>query len=79
MKNKKLSSSGKADKPENMKIGDKKIKVTQTRSTSGQTKEVKGTLISLGLGRIGKSRIHTANSAIVGMLKRVETFVRVEY
>ncbi len=54
-----------------------KILVRQIRSSSGRTKEVRETLRALGLGRIGKTKTHSANAAIVGMLRRVEHLIEV--
>lgn len=55
----------------------KKVTVTQIRSLSGRTKPVRATLQALGLGRIGRSRSHVVNPAIVGMLRKVRHLVRV--
>ena len=54
-----------------------KVVVTQVRSNSGRTKDVLRTLEALGLGRIGKSKEHTINNALWGMLRKVRHLVRV--
>ena len=54
-----------------------KIRVKQVRGTGRRTKEVRETLDALGLGRIGKERVHNVNAALVGMLRRVEYLIEV--
>jgi len=54
-----------------------KIKVTQTRGTVGRTSKVRDTLKALGLGRIGKTKEHKVNAALVGMVKKVRHLVEV--
>jgi large subunit ribosomal protein L30 len=56
----------------------KQFKVTQIRSISGRTKPVKDTLFALGLGSIGKSKVHTASPTIAGMVRRVLHLVKLE-
>ena len=55
-----------------------KIKVTQVRSTIGHIEKHKRVIKSLGLGRIGRSRIHEDNSVIRGMITKVCFLVKVE-
>lgn len=55
-----------------------KIKVTQIRSTIGHMETHKRVVKSLGLGRIGKSRIHDDNPVIRGMIDKVRFLVKVE-
>jgi large subunit ribosomal protein L30 len=55
-----------------------KVKVTQTRSVVGQSQKHRGTLRSLGLGRIGKSAEHTLDPSLEGKLRHVAHLVRVE-
>jgi len=55
-----------------------KIIVTQTRSVAGRTDRTRDTLKALGLGRIGKSKEHKTNAAIMGMLRAVEHLVEVK-
>jgi large subunit ribosomal protein L30 len=54
------------------------LKVTQVRSTVGQSKRHEGTLRALGLGKIGRSVEHTDTPALAGMLRHVSHLVRVE-
>ena len=56
---------------------DKKVKVTQTRSTAGRQPSTRKTIQALGLGKIGKSKVHTVNAAVAGMLKKVEHIIDV--
>ncbi|HOD17842.1 MAG TPA: 50S ribosomal protein L30 [Candidatus Cloacimonadota bacterium] len=55
-----------------------KIKVTQIRSQIGRQEKHKLVLKALGLGRIGKSRIHEDNPVIRGMVEKVKYLVKVE-
>ena len=55
-----------------------KVTVTQVRSVIGQTQRHRGTLRSLGLGRIGQSAEHTSGPALEGKLRLVAHLVRVE-
>ena len=54
------------------------VRITQIRSTIGQTRAHEGTLRSLGLGRIGKSAEHRLSSELAGKLRHVAHLVRVE-
>jgi large subunit ribosomal protein L30 len=54
------------------------VRITQVRSTIGQTKAHEGTLRSLGLGRIGRSAEHAVSPALEGKLRHVAHLVRVE-
>ena len=54
------------------------FRITQVRSTIGQTKVHEGTLRSLGLGRIGKSAEHVESPALEGKLRQVRHLVKVE-
>ena len=54
------------------------VKVTQVRSTIGQTKAHEGTLRALGLGRIGKSNTLPDRPEIRGMIARVPHLINVE-
>ena len=56
----------------------KKIIVTQTRSSIKRAKTQKLTLVSLGLGSIGKGAIHEATPSILGMINKVEHLVSVQ-
>lgn len=55
-----------------------KIKVTQTRSQIGHIEKHKLIVKALGLGRIGKSRIHDDSPVILGMIEKVKYMVKVE-
>jgi large subunit ribosomal protein L30 len=54
------------------------LKITQIRSTIGQTDRHIGTLRALGLGKIGRSAEHKDSAELRGMLRRVNHLVRVE-
>jgi large subunit ribosomal protein L30 len=54
------------------------LKITQTRSAIGSKPKQKGTIRALGLGRIGKSRVHPDRPEIRGMIARVPHLVTVE-
>lgn len=54
------------------------IKVTQTGSSIGTKPKQRGTLRALGLGRIGKSRIHDDSADLRGQIHKVPHLVRVE-
>jgi large subunit ribosomal protein L30 len=54
------------------------VKITQVRSTIGQTKAHEGTLRSLGLGRIGRTAEHSLSPELEGKLRHVAHLVRVE-
>jgi large subunit ribosomal protein L30 len=54
------------------------VKITQVRSTIGQSKAHEGTLRALGLGRIGKTAEHTEGPELAGMLRHVAHLVKVE-
>ena len=54
------------------------LRVTQVRSTVGQSKRHEGTLRALGLGKIGRSAEHTDSPALAGMLRHVAHLVKVE-
>ena len=55
-----------------------KVKVTQVRSTVGQSKRHEGTLRALGLGKIGRTAEHTDTPVLAGMLRHVQHLVKVE-
>jgi large subunit ribosomal protein L30 len=54
------------------------LKITQIRSTIGQTDQHLGTLRALGLGKIGRSAEHRDSPELRGMLRHVNHLVRVE-
>jgi large subunit ribosomal protein L30 len=53
------------------------VRITQTKSTIGQTQKHRGTLRSLGLGRIGKSTEQTVSPELEGKLRHVAHLVSV--
>ena len=53
------------------------VRVTQTRSVIGQTAKHRGTLRSLGLGKIGKTAEHPLSRELEGKLRHVEHLVTV--
>lgn len=55
-----------------------KIKVTQIRSTIKRKDAHKRVIESLGLGRIGKSRIHDDSPCVRGMINKVSYLLLVE-
>ena len=54
------------------------VRVTQVKSVVGQSQKHRGTLRSLGLGRIGASAEHAMSPALEGKLRHVAHLVRVE-
>ncbi len=54
------------------------LKITQVRSTIGQTDHHLGTLRALGLGKIGRSAEHKDSPELRGMLRHVNHLVRIE-
>jgi large subunit ribosomal protein L30 len=54
------------------------VKITQVRSEVGQSRKHRGTLRSLGLGRIGRSVEHAQSPELEGKLRHVAHLVRVE-
>jgi len=55
-----------------------KLKITQTRSQIGQSQKHRGTLRSLGLGKIGSSVEKPESPVLAGMLRKVRHLVQVE-
>jgi large subunit ribosomal protein L30 len=55
-----------------------KLRLTQVRSSIGQTPRHRGTLRALGLGKIGRTAEHDDNPVIAGMLRKVRHLVKVE-
>ena len=53
------------------------VRVTQVRSTIGQSRRHEGTLRALGLGRIGKSADHRESAQLEGQLRHVAHLVTV--
>ena len=54
------------------------VKITQVRSAIGSTQRHRGTLRSLGLGRIGSSAEHASSPELAGKLRLVAHLVKVE-
>jgi large subunit ribosomal protein L30 len=54
------------------------LRVTQVRSSIGQSERHRGTLRALGLGRIGRSAEHQESPQLAGMLRKVRHLVRVD-
>ncbi len=55
-----------------------KIKVTQVKSAIGRKETHKKVLVALGLGRIGKQRVHEDTPNILGMIDKVSYLLKVE-
>ena len=55
-----------------------KLRITQTRSSIGQSAKHRGTLRALGLGKIGRTAEHDDSKVIAGMLRKVRHLVKVE-
>ena len=53
------------------------VRITQTRSMIGETSAHRGTLRSLGLGKIGRSAEHTVSRELEGKLRHVAHLVSV--
>ena len=53
------------------------VLVTQTKSVIGQTQKHRGTLRSLGLGKIGRSAEHRVSRELEGKLRHVAHLVSV--
>jgi large subunit ribosomal protein L30 len=54
------------------------VKITQVRSTIGQSKKHEGTIRALGLGKIGRIVEHTDTPELAGQLRHVAHLVKVE-
>jgi len=54
------------------------VRITQIRSTIGQTKAHEGTIRALGLGKIGRSAEHTESPELAGQLRHVAHLVKIE-
>jgi large subunit ribosomal protein L30 len=54
------------------------LKITQVRSSVGQSYKHEGTLRALGLGKIGRTAEHKDSPELRGMLRHVNHLVRVE-
>lgn len=56
----------------------KTLRITQVRSSIGETQRHRGTLRALGLGRIGRSVERAESPQVAGMLRKVRHLVKVE-
>ena len=54
-----------------------KVSVTQSRSGIGHTKRQKETLKALGLGKIGRTKVHELTPSTRGMIRSVSHLVTV--
>lgn len=54
------------------------VRITQIRSTIGQTRAHEGTIRALGLGKIGRTVEHTESPELAGQLRHVAHLVKVE-
>lgn len=54
------------------------VLITQTRSQIGRKPEIRATLRTLGLGRIGKQCKHAVSPALIGKIRVVESLISVE-
>ncbi len=55
-----------------------KLRITQVRSQIGQSERHRGTIRSLGLGKIGRTVEREDSRETLGMLRKVRHLVRVE-
>ena len=55
-----------------------KLKLTQVRSSIGESPRHRGTLRALGLGKIGRTAEHAESPQLAGMLRKVRHLVKVE-
>jgi len=59
-------------------MADKKILVTQTRSSIGHVRKQRRTLKALGLGKIGRTIEHSSTPTVLGMINSVSHLVQIE-
>lgn len=59
-------------------MAENQLIIKQVRSAIGTKPKHRGTLKALGLGRIGKTRIHADRPEIRGMVARVSHLVSIE-
>ena len=60
------------------KTNNKTIKVTQIKSTIGRDKRQKINLLSLGLKKIGNSKLIIINKSTEGLMKKINHLIKVE-
>ena len=56
----------------------KTIKITQIKSTIGRNKKQKMNLLSLGLKKIGNSKLIIINKSTEGLIKKINHLVNIE-
>ena len=54
------------------------VRITQVRSSIGQSDRHLGTLRALGLGKIGRSAEHKDSPQLQGMLRQVRHLIRID-
>ena len=54
------------------------LRITQVRSSVGQSTRHRGTLRALGLGKIGRTAEHRDSPQLQGMLRQVRHLVRID-
>ncbi|MDX1960323.1 MAG: 50S ribosomal protein L30 [Leptospiraceae bacterium] len=54
------------------------VKITQIKSSIGRLPNHIKTANALGLGRIGKTKVHKRNPSVDGMIKQIEYMLKVE-
>ncbi len=59
-------------------MADKKIKITQVKSSIGYRKRTKDTLVALGLKKMNASVIKENSPSIQGMIKSINHLLKVE-
>jgi large subunit ribosomal protein L30 len=55
-----------------------RVRITQVRSEIGQSRQHRGTLRALGLGKIGRTAEHDDGPVLTGMLRKVKHLVKVD-
>jgi large subunit ribosomal protein L30 len=55
-----------------------KLRITQVRSSIGQSERHRGTLRALGLGKIGRSAEHDESPQLAGMVRKVRHLIKVD-
>jgi large subunit ribosomal protein L30 len=55
-----------------------KLRLTQVKSTIGQSQRHRGTMRALGLGKIGRTAEHEVTPTFSGALRKVRHLVKVE-
>ena len=55
-----------------------KIKIKQIKSQIGRNNKQRKTLISLGLNKINRERIHENNPAITGMINKIKHLIKID-